>query len=109
MVFLSCGIGIRSGPRPRRLKQSAAVLNRSSGLRRIIFIHRCGPKGDECLTPKLRKRAIYGRKRAMKYHMDNRIVNKHCGGMGMNLLQTASGKVGDNDASATTVEGRLPK
>jgi len=42
MVFLSCVIGIGSGPRPRRrLKQSAAVLNRSSGLRRIIFMH-CG-------------------------------------------------------------------
>ena len=92
MVFVSCGIGIGSGPRPRRrLKQSAAVLNGSSGLQRIIFIHRCGPKGDECLTPKLRRRAIYGRKRAMKYHMDNRIVNKHCGGMGMILLPTASG------------------
>jgi len=29
--------------------------------------------------------------------------------MGMNLLPTASGKVGDNDASATIVEGRLSK
>jgi len=45
----------------------------------------------------------------MKYHMDNRIVNRHCGGMGMILLPKASGKVGDNDASATIVEGRLSK
>jgi hypothetical protein len=80
-----------------------------STLQCIIFMHRCGPKGDEWLTPKLQKRAIYERERAMKYHMDNRIVNRHCGGMGMNLLPTASGKVGDNDASATIVEGRLSK
>jgi hypothetical protein len=45
----------------------------------------------------------------MKYHMDNRIVNKHCGGMGMNLLPTASGKVWNDDASATIVQGRLSK
>jgi hypothetical protein len=72
-------------------------------------MHRGGSKGDECLTPKLRDRAIYERERAMKYHMDNRIVNRHCGGMGMILLPTASVKVADNDASATIVEGRLSK
>jgi hypothetical protein len=30
--------------------------------------------------------------RVMKYHKDNGIVNKHCGGRGMNLLPRASGK-----------------
>ena len=41
---LSSGIGIGSGLRPRkRLRQSAAFRNRSSGLRRIIFIHLCSP------------------------------------------------------------------
>jgi hypothetical protein len=47
--------------------------------------------------------------RAMKYHMDNRIVNKHCGGVGMSLLPTAAGKGGDNEPSAAIVEGRLQK
>ena len=45
----------------------------------------------------------------MKYHMDNRTVNRHYGGMGLNLLPTASVKVGDDDASASIVEGRLSK
>jgi hypothetical protein len=52
MVCLSRGIDIGSGliPSSRRLRQSAAVLNRSSELRRIIFIQRGSPKGHERLT-----------------------------------------------------------
>jgi hypothetical protein len=43
-----------SGPRSRkRLRQSAAVRNRSSGLRRVIFMHRGGPKGHECFLFKI--------------------------------------------------------
>jgi hypothetical protein len=43
----------------------------------------------------------------MKYHMQNRIVNKHCGGLGMNQLPAAAGRACDDDTSATIVEGRL--
>ncbi|MGD9242139.1 MAG: hypothetical protein PVI34_02350, partial [Desulfobacterales bacterium] len=51
MVYLSRTIDIGSGLRPRkRLRQSAAVLNRLSGLRRIIFMRRGGPKRHERLT-----------------------------------------------------------
>jgi len=62
-VVLTSVIGLASGLRPRkRLSQSAAVLNRSSGLnglnrqnrlsglRRVIYIHRGGPKGHECMV-----------------------------------------------------------
>jgi hypothetical protein len=52
-LCLSRGICIGSGLRPRRrLRQSAAVLNRSSGLRHIIFMYHGGPQGHECLTQK---------------------------------------------------------
>ena len=48
---LPSGICIGSGLRPRkRLSQSAAIRNRSSGLRRFIFMHCGGPQGLDRLT-----------------------------------------------------------
>lgn len=41
--------------------------------------------------------------------MDKRIVNQQFRGTGLRLLPTASGIVGDNDASATIAAGRLSK
>jgi len=44
-------VGIRSGQSPyRRLRQSAAVDNRSPGLRRVIFTRRGGSKGRDRLA-----------------------------------------------------------